>query len=54
MDCYILILEDLIMRLNEIFPEGLIKAKVNLNDVIFHQIGMENIEEIVKLKKLYV
>lgn len=39
------------MRLNEIFPEGLIKAKVNLNDVIFHQIGMENIEEIVKLKK---
>ena len=38
------------MKLNEIFPKELVKAKVGIDDIIFHQFDEKNIDDIVKMK----
>ncbi|WP_019615123.1 hypothetical protein [Psychromonas ossibalaenae] len=38
------------MKLNEIFPKESIVSKVGIDDVIFHEIGINNIDAIVKAK----
>ena len=38
------------MKLNEIFPKELVKNKVGIDDIIFHQYDSENIDEIIELK----
>lgn len=39
------------MKLKDIYPQDLVENKVNLDDVTFHQFGMEKIDEIVRIKK---
>jgi hypothetical protein len=38
------------MKLNEIFPKVLVKAKVGIDDITFHQFDEGNMDEIVKMK----
>lgn len=39
------------MKLNEIYPQKLVKERLPTSDVVFHKLGLSNIEDIVKKKE---